>query len=336
VAEAPTIDSSRWFGLAVVLIASFMAMLDGFIINVAIPSIQRDLLANPSEIELISAAYSLPYALTVLTGGRLGDLFGIRRMFLIGMALFTGFSILCAAALSPSLLVAARVGQACGGALMYPQVLSFIQVSFQGKVRAQALSLWGAVIGLAAIFGQLIGGSLITANLAGLGWRSVFLINAPLGIIVLVGAWLFVFDQREPRRTRLDLAGVGLVAVGLLLLLYPIIEGNALKWPLWVLLCLPISLLVIIGFGFFEWRVAARGGTPLIDPALFQLPSFLWGCILSLAWCASISAFFFRSGTLPTAWDRPFAAGVGPVFYSPWHMFYSGCYILLAVGGASG
>src|ERR1019366_3154519 len=293
VSEASTTTSSPWFGLAVVLIATFMSMLDGFVVNVAIPSIQRDLLATPTEIELIGAAYSLPYALLVITGGRLGDLFGIRRLFLIGMALFTGFSALCAFAPNPILLIAARVGQACGGALLYPQVLSYIQVSFQKKERAQALSLWGAVVGIASVFGQLIGGSLITANLAGLGWRSAFLANVPLGIIVLIGAWIFVFDHRKLRKTRLDLIGTVLIASGLLLLLYPILQGSSAGWPWWMIACLPLALLVLVGFGLFERRMAARNATPLIKLMLFRLPNFLWGACLALVWCISIAAFFF-------------------------------------------
>ncbi|HET8840598.1 MAG TPA: MFS transporter [Ktedonobacteraceae bacterium] len=285
--------SSRWAGLAVVLIATFMAMLDGFIINVAIPSIQRDLQASPTAIELIGAGYSLPYALLVITGGRLGDLYGVRRLFIIGVALFTGFSALCAVAPDAVFLIAARVGQACGGALLYPQVLSFIQQSFQKDERAQALSLWGAIGGLASILGQLIGGGLITANVAGLAWRSVFLVNVPLGIIVLIGAWAFVFDNREPQKAPLDWRGTGLVAIGLLLFLYPLVEGHTLGWPWWIILCLPLALLVIVGFGLFERRIALQGHRPLIDLKLFHLPSFLWGCILEVAWCASTAAFFF-------------------------------------------
>jgi EmrB/QacA subfamily drug resistance transporter len=285
--------SSRWLGLTVVLVATFMAMLDGFIVNVAIPSIQHNLQANPSEIELIGAAYSLPYALLVITGGRLGDLFGIRRLFIIGMALFTVFSALCAAAPNPILLLVARVGQACGGALLYPQVFSFIQLSFREKERAQALSLWAVAGGLASVFGQLIGGGLITANVAGLGWRSIFLVNVPLGILVVIGAWFFIFEHRAPQKVRLDVWGTVLVGVGLVLLLYPIVTGHSAGWPWWLLLCLPLACVVLIGFGLFERNVASRGLTPLINLMLFRLPSFLWGCLLTLVWCASTAAFFF-------------------------------------------
>ncbi|GCE07682.1 MFS transporter [Dictyobacter aurantiacus] len=293
VSDALTPVSSRWLGLTVVLIATFMAMLDGFIVNVAVPSIQSSLHANPIEIELIGAAYSLPYALLVITGGRLGDLFGVRRLFLLGMAIFTIFSALCALAPNPILLLAARVGQALGGALLYPQVLSFIQLSFQEQERPRALSMWGAVNGLASIFGQLIGGSLITANVFGLGWRSIFLVNVPLGVIVLLGAWAFVFERRAPRRVRLDLTGTLLVAVGILLFLYPIVMGSNAGWPWWMVLCLPLALLVFVGFGWFERRATIRGATPLINPALFRLPSFVWGGLLALVWCASTAAFFF-------------------------------------------
>jgi EmrB/QacA subfamily drug resistance transporter len=293
VSEASPAVSSRWLGLIVVLVATFMAMLDGFIVNVAIPSIQHSMQANPSELELISAAYSLPYALLVITGGRLGDLYGVRRLFMIGMALFTAFSVLCAAAPNPILLLAARVGQACGGALMYPQVLSFIQLSFHGQERAQALSLWAVAGGLASVFGQLIGGSLITANIAGLTWRSIFLVNLPLGIVVLLGAWAFVHERRAPRKVRLDLWGTVLVACGLLLLLYPIVTGRSAGWPWWMLLCLPLALVVLVGFGWFEYREARRGAAPLMNLALFRLPSFLWGCVMALVGFASTAAFFF-------------------------------------------
>jgi len=293
VAQAPPLVSSRWLGLIVVLVATFMAMLDGFIVNVAIPSIQRSMQANSIEIELISAAYSLPYALLVITGGRLGDLYGVRRLFLIGMALFTGFSALCAAAPDPILLLAARVGQACGGALMYPQVLSFIQLSFQGKERAQALGLWAVAGGLASVSGQIIGGSLITANIAGLSWRSIFLVNLPLGLLVLLGAWAFVHERRAPQKVRMDLWGTVLVASGLLLLLYPIATGRSARWPWWLLLCLPLAFLVLAGFAWFEQREARRGAFPLIRLALFRLPSFFWGCLMALVGFASTAAFFF-------------------------------------------
>jgi MFS family permease len=268
-------------------------MLDGFIVNVAIPSIQHSMQATPGEIELISAAYSLPYALLVITGGRLGDLYGVRRLFMIGMALFTAFSALCAAAPNPLLLLTARVGQACGGALMYPQVLSFIQLSFHQQERAQALSLWAVAGGLASVFGQLIGGSLITANIAGLSWRSIFLVNVPLGIMVLLGAWAFVHERRTPQKVRLDIWGTVLIAGGLLLLLYPIVTGRSAGWPWWMLLCLPLALLVLVGFGWFEYREARRGAAPLINLALFRLPSFLWGCFMALVGFASTAAFFF-------------------------------------------
>ncbi|QBD81094.1 MFS transporter [Ktedonosporobacter rubrisoli] len=286
----------RWWGLGVVLLATFVAILDVNIVNVAIPSIQQNLRASLPQIELVVAGYTFPYGLALIAGGRLGDVYGIRRFFLLGVILFTLCSALCALAPSPEVLIATRVGQAIGAALFYPQVLSFIQVGFPGPERRLALSLWGAAIGLASTGGQLLGGLLILANIAGLGWRLIFLINVPLGLLTILGAAFFLFEHHQARAARLDVRGLLILTLGLLLLFYPLIEGRAAAWPWWMLLCFPISLLILLSFGWYERRVAARGQVPLVEPALGRKPSFILGNSLTILFFATNMGLFF---TLP-------------------------------------
>ena len=184
--------------LPVVLAGTFMAILDVAIVNVAIPSIRKDLHASFGGVEFVISAYTLTYACLLVTGGRLGDLFGRRRMFIIGLLAFSGSSALCGAAPSLAVLIGARALQGIGGALMYPQVLAIIQVTYQGHERAQALGVFGSVVGIAAIAGQLVGGSLLALNVFGLTWRPVFLVNVPLGLIAAAAA-LIVLPRTNPR-----------------------------------------------------------------------------------------------------------------------------------------
>src|SRR5262245_37112998 len=217
-----TLDPRRWRALIVVLFAAFMDLIDATIVNVAIPSTQRDLDATYSQIQWVVAGYSLAFALVLITGGRLGDIVGRKRMFLIGVAGFTVASALCGVALSAEMLVVSRVLQGAMAALMIPQVLSIIQVTFPARERGAAFGMYGGIAGLAASVGPLLGGLLIGGNLFGLDWRPIFLVNIPVGILTLVAAALVVSESKAPHALKLDLVGVVIVTFGLLLVLYPL------------------------------------------------------------------------------------------------------------------
>ena len=215
-------------GLVAVLLGTFLPMTDFFIVNVALPTIDTDLHASPGMLQLVVAGYAIDYALLLVVGGRLGDGFGRRRLFMAGMAAFTLTSLACGLALTPGLLVGARVLQGVASAMMLPQVLSTIQATTAGDSRSRALGLYGATGGLAVVAGQLLGGLLVSANIAGLGWRPIFLVNVPVGVVGLVLAARFVPDTRSDAPAPVDKAGTVLLGGALLCLLVPLTEGRSL------------------------------------------------------------------------------------------------------------
>lgn len=281
----------RGLVLAVVLAGTALAVLDVAIVNVAIPSIRSDLDASFGAVELVIAAYTLTYACLLVTGGRLGDLYGRRRLFIVGLLVFTGASALCGAAPSVELLVAARALQGFGGALMYPQVLAIIQVTFAGEERSRALGIFGAVIGIAAIAGQLVGGVLLTVDVFGLGWRPAFLVNVPLGVLAAVAAVLVLPRDRPEARQQLDLPGLGLLTAGLVSLLLPLLVGREAGWPPWTLALLAASAPLLALLVAYERRVAARGGAPLVRIELFRNRSFATGTPIAFLYAASYTSF---------------------------------------------
>ncbi len=293
VADAPERDARRWLALVVVMAASFMAIFDQFVVNVAIPTMQRDLHASFAQIQFVIAGYALAYAVTLITGGRLGDIYGRKRLFMVGMAGFTLASALCGLAPGPGLLVAARLVQGLGAALMSPQVLSIIQVTFPEGERSGALSVYGAVIGIASLAGQALGGFLIRANLFGLGWRVVFLVNIPVGIAALIAAGPLVRETRSPSARRLDLGGVAIISAGLFLLTFPIVEGRDAGWPPWAWACLAASVPALVGFIRFERWKTARDGAPLVVLGLFRERAFDAGLCIAFLYGAANAAMFF-------------------------------------------
>jgi EmrB/QacA subfamily drug resistance transporter len=285
-------DPRRWVALAVVLIAGFMQLVDISIVNVAIPSIQRDLDATYSQIQWVLAGYQLAFAVMLITGGRLGDIFGRKRLFMIGMGGFTLASALCGLAQSPGMLIGSRVLQGLMGAVMFPQILSVIQVTFPPRERAGAFGMFGATIGLATITGPLVGGLLIEADLLGLEWRPIFLVNVPIGVAALLVASRFLVESKAPRALRLDPVGVAIVIAGLLLLVYPLVQGRDLDWPLWTFLSMAASVPVLAGFLLYERRKKALDGSPLVDPDLFRQRSFVPGLLVAGIFFMGIPAFF--------------------------------------------
>ena len=285
-------DPRRWVALAVVLIAGFMQLVDISIVNVAIPSIQRDLDATYADIQWVLAGYQLAFAVMLITGGRLGDIFGRKRLFMIGMAGFTLASALCGLAQTPDMLIASRILQGLFGAIMFPQVLSIIQVTFPPQERATAFGLFGATIGLATITGPLVGGLLIQADLFGLEWRPIFLVNLPIGIAALAVAARFLVESKAPRALRLDPVGVVVVTAGLLLLVYPLVQGRDLGWPPWTFLSMAAAVPVLAGFAVYERHKKALDGSPLVDLDLFRQRSFVPGLLLAGIFFMGIPAFF--------------------------------------------
>jgi len=284
-------DPNRWLALACVLTATFMILLDVSIVIVAIPPIQHNLGATSSQIQLVLAGYQLAYAVMLITGGRLGDIHGRKRLFMIGMSAFVVASALCGLAPNPTVLVGARVLQGLGASLMYPQVLSVIQVSFLPAERNKAFGIFGAVIGLATITGPLAGGLIVRDDTTGSSWRWIFLVNVPIGIASLLLAWRFLRESRAPQASRLDLAGVVLVSAGLGLLVYPLVEGRQLGWPAWSYVSLALSPVVLAVFILYERR--RQGSSPLLQLSLFANRSFAAGVLLAAVFFAGVPAFFF-------------------------------------------
>jgi EmrB/QacA subfamily drug resistance transporter len=292
----PDIPAARSPWLLPVLFAPvFMVILDVFIVNVTAPSLRSDLGASDSDLQWVVAAYLLTYAISLITGGRLGDVFGRRRMFKLGIAGFTVASALCAAAPNPTTLIAARLLQGFGGAAMWPQVLSIIQVEFSPAERPKAFGFQGLVQGLAAIAGQIVGGGLIAVDVLGLGWRSVFLINIPVGIVALLASDRLIPESRSDTARRLDFAGVGLATLVLTLVMVPAVEGRELGWPAWTFLAFAAALPVAALFVAAERRIAARGGSPLAELHLFETRGFRIGLLSAIVLYFVISFFFLLS-----------------------------------------
>jgi EmrB/QacA subfamily drug resistance transporter len=284
-------DPRRWLTLIILLLAAFMNLLDVSIVNIAIPSIQRDLHASYADVQWALAGYTLAYALVLITGGRLGDTFGRKRLFLIGVTGFTVMSALCGAAQSPGQLIAFRVLQGAMGAIMVPQVLAVIQVIFPPAERIKALAGFGVTAGLGTISGPLIGGLLIQHNLWGLGWRPIFLINVPVGIIAVVASALLVRESRSPSPPKLDPVGVGLVTVALLLLLYPLVQGRQLGWPAWTFVSMAASAPVFALFVWYERIKDRRDGSPLVPLRLFGERGFSAGMAIAVTFFMGIASF---------------------------------------------
>ena len=283
---------NRWSPLAVLMIGTFMFVLDFFILNVALPSIQQGLHAGESAIEWVVAGYAISTAVLLVTGGRLGDQFGRRRVFTVGMAVFVAASAACALAYDPAVLVAARVVQGIGAALMAPNILSIVGVVYTGPARVRAISVYGMVMGLAATSGQLIGGLLIRGDVAGLGWRLIFLINLPLGVAALLAAPRLVPESRAERGSRLDLAGVALITACLVAVVLPLVDGRQAGWPAWSWLLLAASAPLAVAFVLHQRRKADRGGVPLLNPRVFAAWPLRAGLITQAAfWCQQAAGY---------------------------------------------
>jgi EmrB/QacA subfamily drug resistance transporter len=288
----PQFDPRRWTALLALLLAAFMDLLDGSIVNVAIPQIQKDLGATYAAIQWVTAGYALSFAVLLITGGRLGDIFGRKRIFLIGVVGFTLASLLCGVAQSEMMLVAARFVQGAFSALMIPQILSIIQVTFPEGERVKAFGLYGAVVGVATVSGPLLGGLLVEGNLFGLEWRPIFLINLLVGSIALFAVMKQVRESKSPHAMRLDPIGVVLVTTGLLFLLYPLVQGRDLGWPAWAYVLMVASVPMLAAFALYERRKKRIDDSPLVELSLFKQRSFVVGLLIGMVFFAGIASFF--------------------------------------------
>jgi EmrB/QacA subfamily drug resistance transporter len=300
-------------GLAVVLVGVLLPMLDFFIVNVALPTIDADLRASQPMLELVVSGYASAYALLLVLGGRLGDSLGRKRLFLIGMAAFTLTSLACGLAPDAIALVVGRIAQGASAALMVPQVLATIQAATTGERRARALGRYGATGGLAAALGQVLGGLLVSANIDGTGWRPIFLVNVPIGLVGLVLARRYVPDTRHGNAARVDGRGTVLLGLTVLAVLIPLTEGRSLGWPAWTIALLAAAPLFAAAFCLAETRIERKGHTPLVPPSLLRHASMRIGLLLALPFFAGFGAFMFCYALLVQQGlhDSALTAGVG-------------------------
>jgi EmrB/QacA subfamily drug resistance transporter len=322
--ETERLDRRRWLALVVLLVAGFMDLLDTTIVNVAIPSILEDLNAEYRHVEWVVAGYVLGFAALLVTGGRLGDVYGRRRMFLIGVVGFTVTSALCGTSVEAGMLIGARFLQGTMAGLMVPQILAIIHATFPAHERGKVLGIWGGVLGSASVAGLILGGVLVEWDLFGWGWRSIFLVNVPVGIVAVVAARVLVHESRSPTASKLDPIGAVLAIVAVLTLVYPLTEGRSLGWPWWTFILMASSLLVLAVFVGYERRRTRTSRSPLVVLRLFRSRSFTAGMLAWLIFWISLGGFFL-------VWTLYMQVGLG------WTPLRAGLTsVAFAVGGAAG
>ncbi len=288
----PIAGRARTLALFTLLIASAMELMDSTIINVALPTIERDLGASGTQLQWMVAAYPLAFAVAMITGSRLGDRFGRKRLFVTGLVLFTVCSAACGLAPDPGTLVAFRALQGLGAAAMIPQTMSCIQVMYAPHERGAAMAGFAALAGVATVFGPIVGSLLTEADVAGTGWRSVFLVNVPVGIAAVVAAIRLVPESTSGRRPGLDPVGVLMLAGGLLAVLYPLTLGREQGWPTWVFALMVLGGIVLAAFVRSQHRAEAAGDEPMVALSLYRLRSFAGGTAVVGTMFVALSAYF--------------------------------------------
>lgn len=306
-----SLDPHRWTALVILLTGAFLPPLDFFIVNVALPSIREDFQATASTMQLIISGYATTYAVMLITGGRLGDLYGRRNVFLVGMVGFAAASALCGFAWSPAALITGRILQGFAAAIMAPQALASINAIFPDHEKSTALSFYALTFGVASMAGLFLGGGLIALNIFGLGWRSIFLINLPVIAIAAPSAIMMLRETRSERASKLDLGGALLIALALFALISPLIEGREQGWPIWSILMLAASLPLLLLFWRHEQKWETAGRDPILAPSLLRVPGLKGGLLAALFFYA-FAAFWltfsvYQQGGLGRT---PFEAGV--------------------------
>ena len=311
----------RWLAFAAVIAAAVMDLLDSTIAQVAAPSIRRELGGSYAVIEWVTASYGLAMAVGLLVGGRLGDILGRRKMLIGGVGAFVVASVAAAASQTPGELIAARAAQGFAGALMLPQVMGLMRDLFAEEEMGKAFGVYAPVMGLSAMLGPIVAGGFIGLNLWGSGWRMIFLVNAPVGALAIVGAARLVPAVAPAARgTKLDWTGVILAATGLFLIVFPLVQGRQLGWPTWVIAMLVASVPVLAGFAVHQVRRSRAGHATLVEPSIFAKRSYTSGLLFSLVFVASMGGLvlvlnvLLQVGLQFTAWHSalttaPFAAG---------------------------
>ena len=318
IAPAPgdtTTSRASWLMLAVLLLGQFMCIIDVLVTNVAMPSIAASLHASGASLQLVVGGYTIAYAMLLITGARLGDRYGRRRTYLAGVLVFTTASLACALAPDSQALIAFRLVQGAGAAVLVPQVFSIIQLNFTGPARARALSAYAAVLSAGAVTGLVLGGVVVTADLFGTGWRPVFAINVPIGILLAAAVPRLVPpDETSPgapvangaggRAGPLDLAGLAAAACAVLLIVLPLVLGPEEGWPPWGFGCVAAGAVLAAGFVLIERRVAARGEDPLLNLAVLRAPALPSGLV-------TLAATQIGYGGLLFAYTLYLQAGLG-------------------------
>ncbi|EPY6918416.1 MFS transporter [Klebsiella variicola] len=292
--STPTImqaEPRRWAMFVILLVGAFLPPLDFFIVNVALPAIQGELGASSSAEQLVISSYAAVYAVTLITGGRLGDIYGRGKMFFLGLVGFAAASLLCGLAWSPWVLITGRVLQGATAAIMAPQALASVQAIFPEAEKPLALSIYGAVFGLASVIGQVLGGILISVNLFHLGWRAIFLVNLPVALLVILCGLPLVKETRAQSAQKLDPVGMLLATVMLSTLIVPLIEGREAGWPWWTWLSFLAFPLLVSLLWRYERRLSQHGGSPLLNPTVLRAPGLCQGLAIVLLFY-SIGAFF--------------------------------------------
>lgn len=305
------LDPRRWMALVILLTGAFLPPLDFFIVNVALPSIREDFRASASTMQLIISGYATTYAVMLITGGRLGDLYGRRNVFLAGMVGFAAASALCGFAWSPAALVAGRILQGFAAAIMAPQALASINAIFPDHEKSKALSFYALTFGVASMVGLFLGGALIALDILGLGWRAIFLINLPVIAVAAPSAFIMLRETRSERPSKLDLGGALLIAIALSALIAPLIEGREQGWPIWLILMLATSLPFFLLFWRHEKHLESTGRDPILAPSLLQNRGLMRGLLAALFFY-SLAAFWlifsvYQQGGLGLT---PFEAGL--------------------------
>ncbi|SNT61682.1 drug resistance transporter, EmrB/QacA subfamily [Asanoa hainanensis] len=294
---AAPVRSRRWLGLFAILAATIMNLLDTTVVNVGAPAIQASLGGSYTSLQWVAASYTLALAVGLLTGGRLGDMFGRRRVLLVGVVGFVAASLLCAVAWSPESLIAARVVQGLFAAIMVPQGFGLIRDLFPPHEIGKAFGTFGPIIGFSTILGPVVAGALIDADLFGTGWRMVFAINLPLGLFALLAGRAALPAATAPRtRTRLDVTGALTAAIGLLLLVFPLMQGREAGWPVWTFAMMAAAVPVLVAFALRQIRRSGSGRDPLVELRVFTRRSYASGVLFVIFFFGAIAGFSLAVG----------------------------------------
>ena len=321
--DGPDAYPRRWLAAIVMIVGALMDMIDVTIVNVALPTIRRDLHASATQLEWVVSGYMLAFAAALIIAGNLGDRLGRKRVLLAGAALFGLASLAAGISGTGAELIAARVVQGTAAAAMAPQVLATFRAIFAGPERGKAFGLYGAMLGFASAVGLLLGGVLTDANLFGWSWRSVFFVNVPVSVVALIAGLRFVPETRDPGARRPDVPGAVLLAGSLVAIVYALLEGRQLGWPAWIWLLLAAGLAGLAALVLFEARRRSGGGgfkntAPLLQAGLFRVPAFAAGLGVQLVFSAGLQGFFLSFALWLQAGEHfsPLKAGLTAVAFS--------------------